>query len=58
MSLLRFVDPTEGKITIDGIDVTKIGLEDLRSNITFIPQDASLFSGTVRDNLGSCIHFS
>ncbi|TRM65424.1 hypothetical protein BD626DRAFT_454236 [Schizophyllum amplum] len=51
MSLLRFVDPSSGKIMIDGIDITKIGIQDLRSRITFIPQDATLFSGTLRDNL-------
>ncbi|KAF7365100.1 putative multidrug resistance-associated ABC transporter [Mycena venus] len=50
-TLLRFVDPSSGKIIIDGIDISKIGLYDLRSRITFIPQDAALFSGTLRDNL-------
>ncbi|KAL0951671.1 hypothetical protein HGRIS_008350 [Hohenbuehelia grisea] len=51
MSLLRFVDPASGKIIIDGIDISKIGIHDLRSRITFIPQDAALFSGTLRENL-------
>ncbi|CAL1697425.1 unnamed protein product [Somion occarium] len=51
MSILRFVDPAQGKILIDGIDITTIGLHDLRSRITFIPQDATLFSGTLRENL-------
>ncbi|KAJ6577612.1 multidrug resistance-associated ABC transporter [Mycena capillaripes] len=51
MSLLRFVDPTSGRIVIDGIDISKIGINDLRSRLTFIPQDATLFSGTLRDNL-------
>ncbi|TBU25699.1 multidrug resistance-associated ABC transporter [Dichomitus squalens] len=51
MSVLRFVDPTSGRIIIDGIDISTIGLHDLRSRITFIPQDATLFSGTLRDNL-------
>ncbi|EJD46367.1 P-loop containing nucleoside triphosphate hydrolase protein [Auricularia subglabra TFB-10046 SS5] len=51
MSLLRFVEPSDGKIIVDGIDISTIGLQDLRSKITFIPQDAALFSGTVRDNL-------
>ncbi|GAA5856811.1 hypothetical protein JCM8547_008855 [Rhodosporidiobolus lusitaniae] len=51
MSLLRFVDPREGRIVIDGIDVTKIGLNDLRKAVTLIPQEAVLFSGTVRSNL-------
>ncbi|KAF5378578.1 hypothetical protein D9615_007121 [Tricholomella constricta] len=51
MSLLRFVDPTSGRILIDGIDISTIGIHDLRSRLTFIPQDATLFSGTLRDNL-------
>lgn len=51
MSVFRFVDPTAGKIIIDGVDITSIGVDDLRSRLTFIPQDASLFSGTLRDNL-------
>ncbi|KAF8518374.1 hypothetical protein BU17DRAFT_90966 [Hysterangium stoloniferum] len=51
MSLMRFVEPTSGKIIIDGIDITKIGTYDLRSHITFIPQDATLFAGTIRENL-------
>ncbi|KAH7882505.1 hypothetical protein F5I97DRAFT_1905629 [Phlebopus sp. FC_14] len=51
MSILRFVDPVNGRIMIDGIDISKIGVHDLRSRLTFIPQDATLFSGTLRDNL-------
>jgi ABC-type multidrug transport system fused ATPase/permease subunit len=51
MSILRFVDPVSGRILIDGIDISKIGVHDLRSRLTFIPQDATLFSGTLRDNL-------
>jgi len=51
MSILRFVDPAGGKIFIDGIDICTVGLHDLRSRITFIPQDATLFSGSLRENL-------
>ncbi|TFY66276.1 hypothetical protein EVG20_g4808 [Dentipellis fragilis] len=51
MSILRFIDPASGRIIIDGIDISSIGLHDLRSRVTFIPQDATLFSGTLRDNL-------
>ncbi|KAI0775079.1 P-loop containing nucleoside triphosphate hydrolase protein [Trametes elegans] len=51
MSLLRVVEPAQGQIIIDGIDITTIGLEDLRSRITIISQDVSLFSGTLRSNL-------
>jgi len=51
MSILRFVDPSSGKILIDGVDISTIGVHDLRERLTFIPQDAALFSGTLRDNL-------
>ncbi|EIW69963.1 hypothetical protein TREMEDRAFT_38635 [Tremella mesenterica DSM 1558] len=51
MSMLRFTEPHSGRIILDGIDITSIGVDDLRSRITYIPQDAVLFSGTVRDNL-------
>ncbi|KAJ7258427.1 multidrug resistance-associated ABC transporter [Mycena haematopus] len=51
MSILRFTDPSSGRILIDGLDISKIGVEDLRSRLTFIPQDATLFSGTLRQNV-------
>ncbi|KAL7412017.1 hypothetical protein BDY24DRAFT_117838 [Mrakia frigida] len=51
LALLRFTDPSSGSIFIDGIDITKIGVQDLRTSLTFIPQDATLFSGTLRENL-------
>jgi ATP-binding cassette subfamily C (CFTR/MRP) protein 1 len=42
---------TSGKIAIDGIDISKIGLNTLRSRIAIIPQEPVLFSGTLRSNL-------
>ncbi|KAF9175702.1 hypothetical protein BGX21_007199 [Mortierella sp. AD011] len=51
LSLFRLMEPTAGSIVVDGIDISKIGLEDLRSRLTIIPQDAVLFNGTIRSNL-------
>ncbi|KAG8908992.1 hypothetical protein FRB99_000095 [Tulasnella sp. 403] len=51
MALLRFVEPSGGRIIVDGIDISTIGLHDVRSRLTIIPQDAVLFSGTIRKNL-------
>ena len=51
LSLLRIIEAASGKIMIDGIDISKIGLHDLRSKLTIIPQDPVLFSGTLRFNI-------
>ncbi|KAJ1918487.1 Transporter of the ATP-binding cassette (ABC) [Mycoemilia scoparia] len=51
LTLMRFLEPKSGTIIIDGVDISKIGLEDLRSRVTIIPQNASKFNGSVRDNL-------
>ncbi|KAL8940293.1 MAG: hypothetical protein Q9216_002879 [Gyalolechia sp. 2 TL-2023] len=51
LALFRFLEAWEGSIVIDGIDISKISLQALRSRLAIIPQDPVLFSGTVRSNL-------
>jgi ABC-type multidrug transport system fused ATPase/permease subunit len=51
LALFRFLEAQSGSIHIDGIDVSKIKLFDLRSRLAIIPQDPVLFSGTIRSNL-------
>ncbi|KAJ2515237.1 hypothetical protein H4217_005301 [Coemansia sp. RSA 1939] len=51
LALLRLIEASKGQIVLDGVDISKIGLEDLRSNVTIIPQDPVLFNGTIRFNL-------
>jgi ABC-type multidrug transport system fused ATPase/permease subunit len=50
-ALWRLVESCGGRILIDGVDTSRLTLEQLRSRITCIPQDAVLFSGTIRYNL-------
>ncbi|KAJ2553378.1 hypothetical protein EV175_002965 [Coemansia sp. RSA 1933] len=51
LALLRLLEASKGHIVLDGINIAKIGLEDLRRNVTIIPQDPVLFNGTIRFNL-------
>ncbi|CAK7230583.1 hypothetical protein SBRCBS47491_007634 [Sporothrix bragantina] len=51
LALFRFLEARSGGIHIDGIDISKIKLHDLRSRLAIIPQDPVLFSGTIRSNL-------
>lgn len=57
LTLLRIVEPTlldegyEAPIVVDGVDILRIGLHDLRERIQIIPQNPVLFSGTIRSNM-------
>ena len=50
--IARFYDADRGTIEIDGVDVRKVRLEDLRSQIGIVPQEPFLFSGTIAENIG------
>mmetsp|Transcript_24977 Transcript_24977/g.28657 ORF Transcript_24977/g.28657 Transcript_24977/m.28657 type:complete len:195 (-) Transcript_24977:38-622(-) len=51
MALCRFIEPFAGDIFIDGVNISQVGLADLRDRITVIPQDTALFEHTLRFNL-------
>ncbi|MBN3303875.1 MRP1 protein, partial [Amia calva] len=51
LGLFRIIESGGGEISIDGVDIAGLGLHDLRSRITIIPQDPVLFSGSLRMNL-------
>uniref|UniRef100_A0A8C9U6D6 ABC-type glutathione-S-conjugate transporter n=1 Tax=Scleropages formosus TaxID=113540 RepID=A0A8C9U6D6_SCLFO len=51
LGIFRILEAAKGEIYIDGINIAEIGLHDLRSRITIIPQDPVLFSGSLRMNL-------
>lgn len=49
--LMGFYDAESGSVFIDGLDIKQIDPVDLRHNVSFVPQEVTLFSGTVRDNI-------
>ena len=49
--LLRFYDPQEGRILLDGQDIREMGLKDMRNHIALVPQQPALFTGDVRYNI-------
>ncbi|CAK7266136.1 Transporter of the ATP-binding cassette (ABC) [Sporothrix epigloea] len=51
LALFRALEAETGKILIDGMDIGQLGLRDLRESITIVPQEPTLFLGTLRSNL-------
>ncbi|KAF9356142.1 hypothetical protein BGX34_010083 [Mortierella sp. NVP85] len=51
LSLFRIIEAVQGQIIVDGIDISKVGLYDVRSRFSIIPQDPVLFAGSIRFNL-------
>jgi ABC-type multidrug transport system fused ATPase/permease subunit len=49
--IARFYDPTDGRMTLDGIDLRTVSVEDLRRAVVTVTQESFMFSGTVGDNL-------
>uniref|UniRef100_A0AAG5CWC8 ABC-type glutathione-S-conjugate transporter n=1 Tax=Anopheles atroparvus TaxID=41427 RepID=A0AAG5CWC8_ANOAO len=58
LGLFRIVEAAGGSIIIDGLDISSMGLHQLRSRLTIIPQDPVLFSGTLRMNVDPFNNFS
>ncbi|KMT05991.1 hypothetical protein BVRB_7g164780 [Beta vulgaris subsp. vulgaris] len=54
----RLIEPSNGKIIIDDIDISMVGLHDLRSRFGIIPQEPVLFEGTVRSNIDPTSQYS
>ncbi len=48
----RFYDPTSGAVTVDGVDLRDVRASSLRRQMGIVPQEAFLFSGTIRENIG------
>ncbi|GJD02722.1 ABC transporter [Colletotrichum higginsianum] len=51
LALFRFLEARSGSIHVDGLDISKVKLHELRSRLAIIPQDPVLFSGSIRSNL-------
>jgi len=51
--LMRFYPPTEGRILVDGYDITSVSVDSLRNQIGMVLQDTDIFSGTIRENIST-----
>ncbi len=49
--IARFFDPTEGSISVDGVDIRSVRVDELRSHMAAVPQDTHLFSGSITENV-------
>ncbi|KIQ03237.1 ABC transporter [Agrobacterium tumefaciens] len=49
--LMRFYDPQNGRITVDGTDIRSVTLEELRSRLAIVPQDVAIFAASIHDNI-------
>lgn len=58
LALFRAVDITNGRITIDDVDISGIHTDEIRTRLSIIPQDVMLFSGTIRENLDPRGHYA
>ncbi|KAL4216368.1 hypothetical protein ACF0H5_024095 [Mactra antiquata] len=58
LCLFRLIESAGGSILIDGLDISKIGLHDLRNKLTILPQDPVIFSGTLRSNLDPFLRYN
>ena len=58
LCLFRLLEADKGKINIDDIDISSIGLEMLRKNLTIIPQESTLIEGTLRENVDPTENYS
>jgi ABC-type multidrug transport system fused ATPase/permease subunit len=58
LALFRLVEPSSGRITVDGVDLQSLSLSAVRSNLAIIPQDPTLFTGTIRFNMDPFAQYS
>ena len=58
LALFRVLEPIEGTIYIDNIDIRKVTLETLRKSLTIVPQDPIIFTATLRENVDTLSRFN